>query len=316
MTQVTDTATEWAFAAGWRVVRLLPERAAYRTFDGVADTLWRRRGGDVVQLERNLARVHPDADDTALRELSRQGMRSYLRYWCDAFRLPTWSPERVRDTFELRGFERLDTWVGAGTGVVIALNHGGNWDHAGAWATQRYGTLTTVAERLKPEGLFDRFVEYRESLGMEIVPLGEPGLVRTLARRLGEGRVVPLLGDRDLSRTGVVVDLFDEPASLPAGPAVLALMTGAPLVPAVSWYEDDRAVTELLPEIVPPVTGTTAERTQVMTQAVAHVLEAGLRQHSRDWHMLQPVWLADTRRARPAAGTVDAVDGPRAGEPT
>lgn len=299
MTRGADAATEWAFAAGWRVVRLLPERAAYRTFEAAADMLWRRRGGDVLQLERNLARVHPDADPADLRELSRLGMRSYLRYWCDAFRLPTWSPARVRATYDLRGHERLDELIGAGKGVMIALNHGGNWDHAGAWATLRYGTLTTVAERLKPEGLYDQFAAYRESLGMEIRPLGEPGLVRTLARRLREGRIVPLLGDRDLSRTGVVVDLFDEPASLPAGPAVLSLMTGVPLIPAVSWYEDDYAVTQLLPAIPVPATGTTAERTHAMTQQVAHAIEAGLRQHAVDWHMLQPVWMSDARRARP-----------------
>lgn len=301
MSRVADTATEWAFATGWRVVRLLPERAAYSAFSAAAQALWRRRGSDVVQLERNLARIHPDADPADLRELSRQGMHSYLRYWCDAFRLPTWSPQRVRDTFELRGVERLDAIIGSGSGAMLGINHGGNWDHAGAWATLRYGTLTTVAERLRPEGLFDRFVTYRESLGMEIFPLGEPGLVRSLARRLREGRLVPLLGDRDLSRTGVVVDLFGEPASLPAGPAVLSLMTGTPLIPAVSWYEDDGAVTELYPQVEVPTVGDTAERARTMTQAMARAFEDGLRRHSTHWHMLQPVWLADARRARPEA---------------
>jgi KDO2-lipid IV(A) lauroyltransferase len=302
MSRATDTATEWAFAAGWRVVRVLPERAAYRTFDRAADALWRRRGGDVVQLERNLARVHPGASPADLRDLSRLGMRSYLRYWCDAFRLPTWSPARINDTFDLVGVERLDDAIRTGTGALVALNHGGNWDHAGAWATLRYGTLTTVAERLRPEGLYERFLAYRESLGMEIVPLGEPGLVRTLARRLREGRLVPLLGDRDLSHTGVIVDLFGEPASLPAGPAVLSIMTGAPLIPAVSWYAGERAVTALGPTIPVPPDGTTAERTQRMVQQVAQHLEAGLREHSVDWHMLQPVWLEDARRERAREG--------------
>lgn len=304
MSRTTDTAIEWAFAVGWRVVRVLPERAAYRTFDQAADVLWRRQAGDVVQLERNLARVHPDASHADLRELSRLGMRSYLRYWCDAFRLPAWSPERVRGTFELRNAERLDDPIAAGRGVVVSVNHGGNWDHAGAWAALRYGALTTVVEHLKPEGLFRQFLAYRESLGIEALPLGDPAVVRTLVRRLREGRVVPLLGDRDLSDNGVVVDLFGEPASLPAGPAMLSLLTGVPLLPSVAWYEDDRAVMELYPPVEIPVGGTTAERVRIMTQEVARAYEAGLREHSTHWHMMQPVWLADTARTR--AARIDA----------
>lgn len=295
MSRLADDATQWAFAAGWSVVRSLPERAAYGAFAAAADGLWRRRAGDVQQLERNLARVYPTAGSAELRDLSRVAMRSYLRYWCDAFRMPSWPHERIRDTFEMRGVEVLDRCVAEGRGAIVVPNHGGNWDHAGAWAALRYGTLSTVVERLRPERLYERFLAYRRSLGMEIFPLGEPGLVRTLARRLGEGRVVPLLGDRDLSGTGVLVDLLGHPAHLPAGPAALALLSGAPLIPAVGWYESDRAVTQLYPPIGVPSGGTRAERVQAMTQEVASVLGHGLREHGVHWHMLQPVWQADVR---------------------
>ena len=190
---VGDAVTEWAFAAGWQLVKWLPERMAYRAFDTGADLLWRRRAGGIEQFERNQARIHPDLDAAQLSLLSRAGMRSYLRYWCDAFRLPTWSREKV-DTFGLERVEILDAAMAEGKGVIVALNHGGNWDHAGAWACARYGQLTTVAERLKPEGLFNRFLAYRESLGMEIVPLGDPDLMRILARRLEGGAPGPATG--------------------------------------------------------------------------------------------------------------------------
>lgn len=294
---LSDTATEWAFGAGWQVVKRLPERAAYRTFDAAADTLWRRRGAGVVQFERNQARIHPDLDAAGLAELSRAGMRSYLRYWCDAFRLPTWSRERI-NTFSLERTHLLDAEMESGNGCIIVLNHGGNWDHAGAWACLRYGTLTTVAERLKPEGLFDRFVAYRESLGMEILPLGDADVMRTLARRLKEGRLVPLLGDRDISRSGVEVDLFGEPASLPPGAAALAIMTGAALLPVTLWYGEDTATGYIHDRIEVPATGDKAQKVHAMTQAAAHAFEQGLREHSVDWHMMQPVWIADLDPAR------------------
>lgn len=294
----SDAVTEWAFAAGWRLVRMLPERAAYAAFDQAADVIWRRRGAGVLQLERNQARIHPQASAQDLKELSREGLRSYMRYWCDAFRLPTWSPERVRSTFVLDGVEHLDEAIARGTGALMVVNHGGNWDHAGAWACLRYGGLTTVAERLRPEGLYQRFVAYRESLGMEILPLGGDDVVRTLARRLREGRLVPLLGDRDVSRNGVVVDLFGESASLPAGPAVLGLLTGAPIHPVTLTYEGPLAV-GLVGERVPiPESGTREERIHAITQGIAHGFEEGLRRRSVDWHMMQPIWTADLDPAR------------------
>lgn len=295
----TDAVTEWAFATGWRVVKKLPTRLAYRTFDLAADALWRKRGAGVLQYERNQARIHPDLSAEELRQLSRRGMRSYLRYWCEAFRLPTMSPDEVNGIFDLERKELMDACVASGTGAVMVVNHAGNWDLAGAWGCLRYGALTTVAERLKPEGLFEQFVAYRESVGMNVVPLGDPDVIRRLARALKEGQIVPLLGDRDISRNGVIVDFFGEPASLPAGPAVLGILTGAPVMPVTLWYDGPRATGYVHDAIPVPTEGTKAERIQAMTQQIAAAFEASLRVHSVDWHMMQPVWLADldpTRR--------------------
>ncbi|MBK9740266.1 MAG: phosphatidylinositol mannoside acyltransferase [Actinobacteria bacterium] len=295
---MSDAVTEWAFATGWRLVKRLPARVAFGAFDQAADVLWRRRGAGVLQFERNQARIHPDFSPDQLRELSRRGMRSYLRYWCEAFRLPTMSPDEVNRTFDLERKELMDVCVASGTGAVMVVNHAGNWDLAGAWGCLRYGGLTTVAERLKPEGLFEQFVEYRESVGMNIVPLGDPDAIRRLARALKEGQIVPLLGDRDISRNGVIVDFFGEPASLPAGPAVLGMLTGAPVMPVTLWYEGRRATGYVHDAIPVPTEGTKAEKIQVMTQQVARAFEDGLRDHSVDWHMMQPVWIADLDPSR------------------
>jgi lauroyl/myristoyl acyltransferase len=299
---VTDAATEWAFATGWKLVKLLPERSAYRAFDQAADALWRRGGGGVLQFERNQARIHPELTPEQLRELSRRGMRSYLRYWCEAFRLPTMGPDEINRKFDLQRKELMDAAVAGGTGAVMVVNHGGNWDLAGAWGCLRYGGLTTVAERLKPEGLFDQFVAYRESVGMNVVPLGDADVIRRLARALKDGQIVPLLGDRDISRNGVIVDFFGEPASLPAGPAVLGMLTGAPVMPVTLWYDGPLATGFIHDAIPVPTHGTRTEKVQVMTQQIAQAHERSLRDHSVDWHMMQPVWLADLDPSRRRTG--------------
>lgn len=295
---------------GWRVVRSLPERAAYRTFDQAADAIWRRRGGGVLQLERNLARIEPTRSAGDIHDLARVSLRSYLRYWCDTFRLPSWSPARIGETFVLDRHEILDDAVASGKGALMVVNHAGNWDHAGAWGCLRYGGLTTVVERLKPEGLFTRFLAYREALGMEALPTGDPGLVRTLARRLQEGRLVPLMGDRDISRNGVAVDLLGAPASFPAGPALLGILTGAPVHPVTLWFEDGLARGLVHDAVEVPTSGGRDERIQRTTQGIADVFGSGIRRHPTDWHMMQPVWLADldpqrlARRAAQESGDV------------
>ncbi len=179
--------TVHAYFAGWRLVRLLPERAAYRLFDVVADQAWRRRGRSVRQLEANLARVRPEAGPQQLRELSRAGLRSYLRYYCDAFRLPGWSTERRVSTVRTVGDEPVRAELAAGRSVVMFLGHLGNWDHAGAWSTTQLHQVTTVAERLRPEEVFAAFLEFRERLGMRIVPLTGSDVFRTLLVALRAG---------------------------------------------------------------------------------------------------------------------------------
>ena len=294
MTSFGDQLVAQGYLAGWSVVRRMPERTAYATFEGIADTLWRRRGTGVRRLESNLERVlGGDVPERALREVSRDGMLSYLRYWCDAFRLPSWSRERVVSRFRAVDEHRLADALALEQGVVAVLPHMGNWDHAGAWACVAHAPLTTVAERLKPESLFDRFVAYREGLGMEVLPLGGEDVVPTLARRLRAGGLVCLLGDRDLTRGGVEVDFFGARAKMPAGPALLAQSTGAALLPAILWYDGPLAFARIHPEIPVPDLGSREERVAAMTQQVADVFAAGIATHPEDWHMLQRLWLSD-----------------------
>jgi len=264
-----DAATEWAFQTGWRVVRMLPEGAATAVFNAAADQMWRRRGPSVEQYERNLRRIDPTWSQGQIRELSRIGLRSHLRYWNEAFRLPSWSPERIRDTFDLVNREWLDEAVRTGTGAIMVPGHMANWDHAGAWACVRYGSVTSVAERLKPEGLFEQFLDYRRGLGMDILGLGDADLVRSLARRLKEGRIVALLGDRDISRNGVEVSLFGRPASFPAGPALLAILTDAPLYPVTMWFEEVGSRGFIHDRVEVPQGLPRAEQVQRMMQLVA-----------------------------------------------
>jgi KDO2-lipid IV(A) lauroyltransferase len=296
---LTGTLTEAAYATGWTAVRRMPAPVARRVFTTAADQAWRRHGKGVRQLERNLARVRPDASPEQLRALSRAGMRSYLRYWSEAFRLPDLSPEQVVSSFLMDDEHHLADALATGRGVVVSLPHMGNWDHAGAWATLTHARVVSVAERLQPEGLYEKFLDYRRALGMEILPLtGAEPPFRTLMARLRDGGLVALLGDRDLTRAGVPVQMFGETTQLPAGPAALAVATGAVLLTATLWYDPTHSRGRMHPPIEVPEHGTKQQKILAMTQATADSFAEGIRQYPQDWHMLQRLWLSDLDPAK------------------
>ena len=282
MSRLRDRLVDVGYAAGWAVVRALPDPVAHRLFRAGADLATRRGGRGVNQLRRNLARVAPGQD------LTRAAVRSYARYWCEVFRLPVTSQERIVQGMTTVGEQRLRTAVAASTGTILALPHSGNWDQAGAWCGATGVPFTTVAERLQPESLYDRFVAFRESLGMEVLALtgGPRPPYDVLAERLHAGGTLCLLADRDLSARGVDVLFFGERARMPAGPASLALQTGAVLLPVTLAFTRDGWLCTFH-EPVPHSDVAT------MTQAVADAFAVGIAAHPADWHMLQRLWLDD-----------------------
>ena len=220
--------------------------------------------------------------------------------------MPRWTAEDIARRFVLENVEELDKAVAAGRGVVVALPHAGNWDLAGAWATLHGLPVTTVAERLKPEDLYQRFLTFRRALGMEILPLtgGAAHTVAALTERARQGRLVVLLAERDLSSRGVEVEFFGERTKMPAGPAVVAMRAGSPLYGLALWNDGPLTRARLIGPIEATGDATDAERVAEVTQGVADALAEGIAEHPVDWHMLQPLWLEDLpsrrRKNRPA----------------
>ncbi|WKU05188.1 phosphatidylinositol mannoside acyltransferase [Micromonospora sp. HUAS LYJ1] len=288
--------TELGYVAGWRLARALPRPVVAAAFRAGADRAHRARGKAATRLRANLRRVvGPELPDPELDALVKQGLRSYARYWMEAFRLPSLSRRQILAGFHLGGSEMLAADVAAGRGAVVALPHAGNWDAAGAWVAANGWPITTVAERLKPEGVYERFLAFRQGLGMEILPThgGARPAFDVLVDRLRSGAVVPLLADRDLSARGIEVDFFGARTKMPPGPALLTIRTGAPLYVASLWYEPEmpRAQLEGPLPVPEPDSAPLDERVRVLTQRIADRLATGIARHPQDWHMLQRMWL-------------------------
>jgi len=296
------------YLAGWKVVRRLPEPVARTLFRWGAD-LASNNGRGMDGLRQNLARVV--GPENVTRALVRESMRSYMRYWMEAFRLPAiHSDARLHERLlsGLEGLEHFDASAESGRGTILALPHSGNWDMAGVFLVGHYGQFTTVAERLKPAVLFDAFVDYRETLGFEVLPLtgGDASPFKRLKEVLEAGGVVCLLAERDLTRSGVSVDFMGEEANMAAGPAQLALETGAALHVVHSWFEGEGWGLSVSPEIE-------VTNLHETTQRMADGFADNIRRHPEDWHMLQPQWNVDIERRRQARAAQKAGEPHQAG---
>jgi lauroyl/myristoyl acyltransferase len=280
-----------AYLAGWKVVGLLPERTAYALFSRISSYLYKKNGKSVQRLRTNYSLVKPELTPTELEALVAAGLESYMRYWCDTFRIHRWSAERIQSTVTTVNDHFLRDPMDLGKGVIVALPHSGNWDHAGAYFCQEGYPLVTVAEVLKPEKLFVKFLRYREEMGFEVLGLDARAFV-TLIKRARERRLIALVADRDLSSSGIPATFFGRTAKMPAGPAVLAIKEGLPLVVAHVSYTKVGIHIDFHP-IEVPSNGSDEERIAATVQNIANTFEIGIRERPEDWHMLQRIWVEE-----------------------
>lgn len=284
------TLAYWGYATAWFLVRHMPEKAAYRVARFAADQIYRRGGKQIDRLRSNYSRVRPELSGDELEKLVQEGMRSYLRYWCDTFRLPSWSPTKISTEVVTENEHFLTDPVDEGRGCVVSLPHAGNWDHAGAYFCSKGYKVVTVAEHLEPEKLFRKFLSYREKIGMEVLDASARSL-GVLSQRLRAGGLVALVADRDLSRSGVNVEFFGYPSRMPIGPAILSIQTGAPLITAFVSYEPKGIRIVFQKAIEVPDNGTQSEKAAAMIQESAKRFEDHIRERTVDWHMLQRIWI-------------------------
>src|SRR5271165_4874663 len=273
------------------VLQLMPEALTGVVANAAGITMsevWRSKRPLV---RSNLRRVlGGDVGDADLDRLVRKAFDSYARYWVESARVGTLRSDQIESTFTIEGFERLRLEMARGRGVVIALPHVGSWEYGGRWLAQQGYPMTTVGELLEPPELFDWFTSQRAALGLTVLAPGPDTTVRLLDT-LRSGRVVGLLADRDLAGNGVEVEFFGEKTTLPAGPAILSLRSGAPLMTcAIYQRPGGRYHAVVKPPLDSTRTGRMRHDVQRMTEDVARELEDLIRVAPEQWHLFQPNW--------------------------
>jgi len=274
----------------WKVIGVLPEKSAYKLANLVSDQIFIKNGKGVKRLRSNYKRVMPNISERELEELTKNGMRSYLRYWFDTFRLNKWSKSRIIETTFVVRENLLRDPIETKEGCIIALPHAGNWDHAAAYFCSTGIPITAVVEKLKPEAIFKKFLAYRQSIGIEAISHREK-TIPILLERLNQGKLVALVADRDMSRNGIEVNFLGGIAKMPAGPAVLAIKSGSPLVTAYIRYLDKGIEITFDETIQLPISGSEEEQIRIVTQSMADNFAKRIQDSPVDWHMLQRIWV-------------------------
>jgi phosphatidylinositol dimannoside acyltransferase len=283
------------YAGVERAARSLPESWGRRLFHigGTAAYYVSPRTRGVI--ERNLSRVlGKAAAPEVLRAASKAAFRSYARYWFDAFRIGVMSEEEFMGRMRIIGDENLAEAVEAGRGAIVALPHMGNWDVAGRWVHLRGWKIAAVAELLRPERLFQLFVDHRRAMGLKIIPLYDDRRAgEELVQLLSQNHVVALVSDRNLKGKGVEVDMFGEALRIPPGPALLSLASGAPLLPCAAYDSDDGWVIQIERPLQIERTGSLRDDVTALSRALAERFERAISADPTQWHMFQPAWPAD-----------------------
>jgi KDO2-lipid IV(A) lauroyltransferase len=283
----------FVYSSLWRLIRLLPERTAYALFAKIASFAYRRNGKRVQRLRSNYKTVNPNLNSDQLEESVIKGLSNAMRYWCDTFRISDWDSKKISSTVKTHNEHFLFDPVAQGRGVIVALPHAGNWDHAGAYFCSKGVRVNTVAEHLKPERLFRRFLAHRERMGMRVLDLNA-GVLYELEKTLNSGELVALVADRDLSRSGLNVNFFNATARMPAGPALLAYKTGADLITAFVAYNRDGIEIFLSDPL--SVNRANEQKNEVarVTQLLANQFEKDISQHLESWHMQQRIFIDES----------------------
>ena len=283
--------TYFIYTALWTFVRLLPEKSAYGLFEQIANIAYRRNGKRVQRLRSNYEIVITDVSSNDREVLVRKGISSAMRYWCDTFRISDWSTEKIVSSTRAINEHFLFDPIREKRGVIVAVPHAGNWDHAGAYFCAKGARVNTVAEHLKPERLFRKFLAHRERMGMRVLDLNA-GVLDDLRNILRDEReLVALVADRDLSRSGIDVRFFGKVARMPAGPAILAYETEADLITAYVVYRKDGIEVSFTPPIKVNREADRATEVSRITQVIAGRFEDAIRNDPTSWHMQQRIFI-------------------------
>jgi KDO2-lipid IV(A) lauroyltransferase len=280
----------WMYRVLGAIIPLISPRWGYALFGWIGAKFFDWFTDAREPLRDNLRHVMPGKSRDEIDRVARNILRNHLKNYYDFFRSPRLTKDDIAKLVQVNGFENLETARARGKGVIFVTAHFGNLDIVGQTFAIRGYKVTTPAEHVKPEILYQRIVATRAAKGLTIIPVDGPLLA--LVRALKKNEIVGLASDLDVTKSGITINFFDTPARLPDGHVQLALRTGAALLPAFSIRLPDNTFAAFAePPVVLENTGNLEADTRAGVEQIARVMEKWIGQHPEQWVMFHRIWV-------------------------
>ena len=288
-----------AYKLASSIIKAIPDRLLSRISNALGRCAYRLSSKKRALVERNMHRTHEgQITNHELRQMTRQAFISYAKYWTDSAKMQSLTDYQIDAGFTVEGFEHIEDSWSEGPGPILALPHLGGWEWAGRWLTCRPKfEVTVVVEPQQPKELFEFMISYRESFGMNVIPLG-PNAGKEVIKAIKNNHVVCLLCDRDIEGTGVKVTFFDEETSIPAGPAMLSIRTGSKIIPVAVYQRSESHHAIVRPPLNSERQGNLREDVTRISQDIASSFEELILLEPEQWHLMSPNWPSDHEALR------------------
>lgn len=279
----------WMYRTLGAIVPLIPTRLGYSLFGWLGARFFDWFADARAPLRDNLRHVMANAASSEIDRVARDILRNHLKNYYDFFRSTRLTQADIARLVQVNSFENLTDALARGKGVIFVTAHFGNLDVVGQTFAIRGYRVTTPAEHVKPEILYQRIVATRAAKGLTIIPVDGPLLA--LVRALKKNEIVGLAADLDVTHSGITVKFFDAPARLPDGHVQLALRTGAVILPAFSLRLPDNTFAAFAePAIQLQSTSHFDTDVRAGVEQIARVMEKWIGQHPEQWVMFHRLW--------------------------
>jgi len=216
------------YRIGFLLANILPLKLAYSLAKRISDFQYTLATKDREAVVQNLGIItKKDADEC--HKLARKVFRNFGLYLVDFFRMVNLSKKDIQKRVKVEGIENIDGVLKQNKGGIILTCHIGNWEMGGVVMTMLGYDISAVALNHKHKNINDFFIKQREEKGLKVIPIDH--IMKRCVSALRRKGLLALVGDRDFTNNGVIMDFFGMPTSIPKGPAMFALKTDSPVIP-------------------------------------------------------------------------------------
>lgn len=280
----------YLYRFGQFIALILPLRLVYAIAVFLADLHYFFAFRDRRFVKANLKIIFPERENRQLRKISRMVFRNFAKYLVDFFRFEKLGRSYIDKNIKLKNLHYFDQALAAGKGVVVLTAHLGNWELGGVVLAQLGYPFWAVALPHKNIKVNDFFVSQRARKGVNVIAMGKA--IRSCISEIRNNHLVALVGDRDFTEKGIIVDFFGKPTRFPEGPAALSLMTGAAIIPGFMLRNPDDSFTlsiEKPVEFMP--TGDKSKDLANLVKAYKNIFEDYIRRYPEQWYVFRRFWV-------------------------